>query len=314
MELRLGLPFFSSRYSTSVRSLFRIASQRLAFRLLGPLSPAAASRRAHTLFLTPPRHPHSDEELALLGEAESLTLPFPTRSIAMWRWGDPGAPAVLLVHGWGGRGGQMRAFVRPLLKAGFSVIAFDAPGHGMSGGGEVTFVHFSYAVEAIARRLGPLAGVVAHSFGGPVVSDVLSMGAPIGRVVLIAPPASMVDASRRFARLLHIPERVRSLMQKRIETEYGIHWQDFEIEQVAWRLATPALIIHDVEDAEVPIGNGERYAASWPGARFLATRGFGHRRILRNGAVVAEAVAFLCEPGPAGASAPAVALAEGQRV
>lgn len=302
MELRLDLPFFSSKYSTVVRSFFRLVGLRMTFRLLGSMSPAAASRRARALFLTPPRHPHSDEELALLREAQHLTLPFPTRSIAMWRWGDPGAPTVLLVHGWGGRGAQMRAFVRPLLRAGFSVMAFDAPGHGMSGRGEVTFVHFSYAVEAIARRFGPVAGIIAHSFGGPVVTDVLAAGAHIGRVVLIAPPASMVDASRRFARFLHIPEAVRCLMQKRIETEYGIHWQDFEVEQVAWRLATPALIIHDVGDEEVPIGNGERYAASWPGARLLATRGFGHRRILRNPAVVAEAVAFLCEPGPVGAA------------
>jgi pimeloyl-ACP methyl ester carboxylesterase len=36
-------------------------------------------------------------------------------------------PAVLLVHGWGGNAAQMRAFVFPLLSAGYRVIAYDRP-------------------------------------------------------------------------------------------------------------------------------------------------------------------------------------------
>ena len=55
----------------------------------------------------------------------------------MWRWGSRDAPAVLLVHGWGGNAAQMRAFVFPLLSAGYRVIAgtdFDDRLHGgMSG-------------------------------------------------------------------------------------------------------------------------------------------------------------------------------------
>ena len=258
MELRLPLPFFSPRFRTSVRSIVELARHRLAFRLTGSLAPAVASRRAYRLFLTPPHHPHSREELALLAEAQTLTLPFPSGRLAAWRWGEPAAPRVLLVHGWGGRGAQMRAFVRPLLAAGYGVIAFDAPGHGMSGRGETTFIHFAYAVEALVRRFGPLAGAIGHSFGAPVTSYVLAAGVPVDRVVLIAPPASMIDASRRFARLLRMPERVRRLMQERMEARYGVRWQDFEIEQLAMRLRVPALVIHDVDDREVPIHSGER--------------------------------------------------------
>ncbi len=284
-----------SRFGATARAALGLLRHRLTFRLLGALAPRTASRRATRLFLTPPRHPHSREELALLDEAERLLIPFPTGRLVTWRWGDATAPRVLLVHGWGGRGAQMRAFVRPLLEAGYSVIAFDAPGHGMSGRGETTFFHFAYAVEAIVRRHGPLAGAITHSFGGPVTSYVLNAGAAIDRVVLIAPPASMIEASRHFARLLRLPERVRSLMQAGIESRLGIRWQDFEIEQVAPTLRAPALVIHDADDRDVPLAAGERYARAWPGARLIATTGLGHRRILRDDAVVREAVAFLAE-------------------
>lgn len=284
-----------SRFGATARSALGLLRHRLAFRLLGALAPRAASRRATRLFLTPPHFPHSGEELALLDHAEASLLPFPTGRVVTWRWGDAAAPQVLLVHGWGGRGAQMRAFVRPLLEAGYGVVAFDAPGHGLSGRGESTFLHFAYAVEAIVRRHGPFAGAITHSFGGPVTTYVLNAGAAIGRIVLIAPPASMIEASRHFARLLALPERVRSLMQAGIEARLGIRWQDFEIEQVAGGLAAPALVIHDADDRDVPLAAGERYARAWPGARLIATVGLGHRRILRDDAVVREAVAFLDE-------------------
>jgi pimeloyl-ACP methyl ester carboxylesterase len=49
------------------------------------------------------------------------------RHIVTWRWGSVENPAVLLVHGWGGNAAQMRAFVFPLLSAGYRVIAYDRP-------------------------------------------------------------------------------------------------------------------------------------------------------------------------------------------
>ena len=40
----------------------------------------------------------------------------------------------LLVHGWEGRGAQLGSLVGPLVEAGLSVVAFDAPAHGDSPG------------------------------------------------------------------------------------------------------------------------------------------------------------------------------------
>ena len=46
----------------------------------------------------------------------------------------------------------------------------------------------------------------------------------------------------------------------------------------ARRIAAPLLVVHDMNDAEVPIANGRVYAQA-PNARMLATDGLGHRRI-----------------------------------
>ena len=62
----------------------------------------------------------------------------------------------------------------------------------------------------------------------------------------------------------------------------------------ARRIAAPLLVVHDMNDAEVPIANGRVYAQA-PNARMLATDGLGHRRILRDLHVVDASVRFIAE-------------------
>ena len=64
--------------------------------------------------------------------------------LAVWSWGD--GPTAILLHGWGGRSDQLAAFVPPLLAAGFSVVAPDAPGHGDSTGGTSSVLAFAAAI------------------------------------------------------------------------------------------------------------------------------------------------------------------------
>ncbi len=51
------------------------------------------------------------------------------------------------------------------------------------------------------------------------------------------------------------------------------------------------LIIHDTEDKEVHHRDGTLLAAAWPHAEFMSTTGLGHRRILRDEAVISRSVA-----------------------
>ena len=52
------------------------------------------------------------------------------------------------------------------------------------------------------------------------------------------------------------------------------------------------LVIHDRGDREVPVRHGDRLAASWPNAHLVLTDELGHRRILRDDTVIAQAVEF----------------------
>src|SRR6478609_6994312 len=140
------------RISTNVR----FAASRWLF-------PELAGALAERLFLTPPRLKDAAAAALDLIDARSSFIEHKGRAIATWRWGSREAPAVLLAHGWGGYAAQMRAFVFPLLSAGYRVIAYDQPAHGVSEGRLTGLPDFADALGHIAGYYGGVVGFVGHS-------------------------------------------------------------------------------------------------------------------------------------------------------
>ena len=70
-------------------------------------------------------------------------------------------------------------------------------------------------------------------------------------------------------------------------------WSRISAEENARGLSAPALIIHDRDDRDVPWQSSERLAQAWPGAELLYTQGLGHRRILRDPALLQRVVDFI---------------------
>ena len=259
---------------------------------------------AERLFLTPPRSRDAAAAALDLIDARSSILEHKGRHIAMWRWGSRAAPAVLLAHGWGGHAAQMRPFVFPLIQAGYRVIAYDQPAHGVSEGRLTGLPDFADVLADVAAYHGNVQAVIAHSLGGAAAALSLYYGrTSFKKAVLVSPPSDLVGYSRRFARWHWIPEPVRDSMQNAIEERYGVRWEDMEVPRVAPRLTAQALVIHDRDDRRMPWTHGATVARHWPGARLLSTRGLGHRRILGDETVTRAAADFIA--GRSGVSSPA---------
>jgi pimeloyl-ACP methyl ester carboxylesterase len=265
---------------------------RLSVELLRRLHPALAAWWVERLFFTPP-HARSRRIEDFVASGEPFLVPFGGRRLAAWRWGS--GPTVLLVHGWGGLGGQLSELVIPLVASGFSVVTFDAPGHGRSGRGLSSLVDFARAIEAIARETGPFAAAVTHSLGGAAVAFALHRGFRLPRAVFISPPARPADWAELFAERFGVTGDVMSLMRRRAEKRLGVSWSDLDVPSFAGGLTTELLVVHDRDDAEVRWSDGAQLARAWPGAQLFTTSGLGHRRILRSPEVVTRVVAFVTE-------------------
>lgn len=285
--------------STNVRKAVVLAWDRLNLAVAARIAPERAVARAARLFATPPRFAHTPPERDLLAAGEGFVVEASDGRIAAWRFGSPHAPAVLLAHGWGGRGAQLRAFVPALVEAGFQAIVFDQPAHGFSEGREASLVHFMRGIDAVVARVeaggAGLAGIVAHSLGAAAATAWLNRTRRAARVVLIAPPVSLQRYSGYFARHLGLSESVRHAMQQRFERRFGHRWQEFELPRSVESVQAEALVIHDADDRDVAPAAGLALARAWRGARLLTTRGLGHRRILRDASVVRDAVDFIAD-------------------
>jgi pimeloyl-ACP methyl ester carboxylesterase len=266
---------------------------RAALGLLDRRAPSLAARLAQRMFFTPPRSRRSPRIEAVLASGRRRDVDADGTRIATWAWGA--GPTVYLVHGWAGIGGQLGAFVQPLVEQGYQVVAFDGPAHGRSSGRRASIVHFARALAAVGGVFGPGRGLIAHSLGGPAAAFAMRRGFPIERAVFLAPPADPSDWSRQFARRLGVSPRVMDAMRRRSENWLGVTWAEVSLTGLAVGQCAPLLVIHDRDDRDVPPHHGAAVAASWPGAQLVETTGLGHTRILRDASVVAQAVSFIAE-------------------
>ncbi|HET7423716.1 MAG TPA: alpha/beta fold hydrolase [Gemmatimonadales bacterium] len=273
------------------RASARVWALRTVFRTVGPVAPGLAARWAETLFCTPPRHQPRPAEEAFLASGQRSTVGWEGGDLAVWGWGK--GPTVLLVHGWGSRAARFGTMASALVARGFRAVAYDGPGHGLSAGRFASLPEFARALGAVGAATGPLHGLVGHSLGGAAIAMALGNGLEASRVVLLAPPADVRIFSDIFAETLAVPRRVQERMHRNLETRLRMTWADLDIPALVRRLSPAALVIHDRDDADVPIAHGERIAEAWRGARLVRTAGLGHRALLRDPAVVRRTVDFL---------------------
>lgn len=264
--------------------------------MLGCVAPGLAGELACRRWLAPSRFRLPPREKVWLNSARREYISsLDNGMVALYRWGHRG-PRVLLMHGWNGRATQLSSFIEPLLQAGYQVIAFDAPAHGRSPGKRTDLVEIAHALRTVSVRYGPFEGIIAHSFGVAVTTYAMRhLGVATRRVIGLSPPGRMPYLFNRFCDMLHLPARARAAFEARLIDRFGRDvWEQLSPEANVELLGDiPALLIHDQDDTDVTASQAEILHQAWDGSRLLRTRGLGHRRILRDPGVIANAVRFI---------------------
>jgi pimeloyl-ACP methyl ester carboxylesterase len=205
---------------------------------------------------------------------------------------------ILLVHGWRGRAANFASIVRELRSAERTIVAFDAPAHGLSSGRRTDISEYAGVISELDRRYGPFDAIVSHSFGTAASLLAVHKGARVGRLASLAGAAQMDYLVSRFASSLELGAATVQGIRRRIEDRIfpGVTNLWTKYPGVTWPMPidVPLLLIHDKCDTEVEVEQSRRLAAAHPqSARLVITSGLGHNALLRNGAVLDEVVAFL---------------------
>ena len=285
----------AKKKSTTVRPL------PLVFQALEKVAPAVGGKLLDRIWFRLPPVPEKARRLRVqLPEGTPFEVPFEHGAVRGTAWGE--GPTIYLVHGWGGWGLQLAAFIPPLLADGFRVVAYDGPSHGESGPGREgpgrsTMVELADAFQAVVAAQGPAYGVVAHSIGAAAISQALKSGLDPRRLVFVAAATDFQVTMDQYQAFLRFGPRIREQFLRRFTRRFGT-MESFEVGAVIERLAKvrelpPLLAIHDRADRETQYQGSERLVSVWPDASLELTDGLGHNRVLWSPEVVESARKFL---------------------
>ena len=276
---------------------FSLRFIRFIYNTLGRLFPVYFGNRAYEMWFTTVRFKTPAYELPALNTADKETIKVNDLPVAVYIWQhktiEPKA-TLLFIHGWTGRGTQIVNYIEKLNATGYRVISFDGPAHGNTPGKQTSLFEFTDVVFALNRHYGKFDAAITHSFGGMVLVYAMSLGLKIDRAACICPPKSFQIITDNFQRILALPDSVTKVMVRKTYASYGQVIPDaVDTLNNVKNLACKGLLIHDENDIELSWHSSEEIAKAWPGARFIKTKGLGHRRIIHDADVIKNIINFI---------------------
>lgn len=174
------------------------------------------------------------------------------------------APALVLLHGWGGNAEHLLPLAEPLYRAGWSVLLVDARNHGLSDGdGFSSMVKFSEDVEHAlawlkvrpevdAARL----ALVGHSVGAAAVLLAASRRRDLAAVVSLAAfahPRELMRTMMSSNRIPYLP--LGWWVLRHIERTIGARYDAIAPVSTIARIPCPVLLVHGARDERVPVAD-----------------------------------------------------------
>jgi pimeloyl-ACP methyl ester carboxylesterase len=257
---------------------------RTKFKLLSSISKRKAAEKAFQLFCTP-QYRNKKKLPPIFEQAEKLQFPFEGSLVRGYRWNHPSENKILILHGFESSVINFDRYVKPLIRKGYEVLAFDAPAHGRSTGRTINVLTYKNMIQYIYQHYGPVRSFIAHSFGGLSLSLALET-IPHDRsfkVVLIAPAAETSTAIDNFFRFLQLDGGVRIEFDQLIEDMGGKPVSWYSISRAAAQIQAQVLFLQDKEDHMTPLSDVEPIMGeNHPNFHFVISEGLGHRRIYRD--------------------------------
>jgi dipeptidyl aminopeptidase/acylaminoacyl peptidase len=181
------------------------------------------------------------------------------------------APAVAVLHGWGGNAATMLPLAMPLHRHGYAVLLFDARNHGMSDGDDFTSLprfaeDLEHAVGWLRRQPcidAQRIAAIGHSVGAGAALLLASRSPALAAVVSIAAFAHPDAMMRRWLAQRHIPYRPLGwAILAYVQQVIGTRFDRIAPTRTIGAVRCPVLLVHGTEDMTVPVEEARQIHAS----------------------------------------------------
>ena len=217
------------------------------------------------------------------------------RTLSLDIWGDPhGQPFVLFAMSTDvTHVSSLVPWVHALTAAGYAVVHFGRVSSPGASRQAATLPEIASDLAAVGHHFGRAGAVIGHSIGATATVLALAGGFAADRIVLLSAQADPREVVNRFARRIGVDEPVIRHLATLLERRMGMSLNDLQAHRIAPAIATPALVVHDLLDDEVPWSEGERFARHLPSSRLLTTLELGHHGVLDDARVLRDCMRFL---------------------
>jgi len=263
-------------------------------KFLALIAPKMAVLFAARLFTTPLKHKIPKRELQMDAESTQKTILIPAikKEVVVYQYGN-GDKKILLVHGWSGRGTQLVKFAEALVAQGYSTISFDAPAHGKSEGKTTLLPEFIESILELDQRFGPFEAAIGHSLGGMSLLNAVKRGLKINRLAIIGSGDIVSDIFDDFVFQIGLKHKFSKLMREHFEKKHNQTMDSYSAYIAAEKTEIPVLVIHDNDDADVPVKAGIHIHKYLKNGQLMITKGLGHRKILGDEEVISRTIDFI---------------------
>jgi pimeloyl-ACP methyl ester carboxylesterase len=254
--------------------------QRTFFDFLWNTTPTLSKLIAKRLFFTPSNYKTTSLENHHLDSGNRFEISVRGKAVKCWKWGS--GPGILLAHGWNGRGIQLHHFIEPLTRKGYSVIAYDAPGHGESQGKTSSYFEFTDTIRTLLSSSNGhrIQGVIAHSLGASATVNSIAKEKNSLEVILIAPALKLTELLYSFFDHIGVPKALYLSLIREYEDQFGYNMHYDNPGNLLREIKSRILIVHDKNDQTIPYFDSKELSDEFQNITLHTTEGLGHKKIL----------------------------------
>ena len=271
-----------------------LSAFKYALRTLEFIHPYFAMRLAAFFFTKPLSYQLLEREVFVDSNAQksSVHIKGLEKSVYTYHWTGKGSK-IMLMHGWSGRATNFFKIIEKLMDLDYDIYAFDAPAHGKSRGVTTNLPEFILTLEFLLNKWGPFEAILGHSGGAFSSAYVCARHPEIKKLILISSFDKAIDLFKKYFDLIGLGQISQKLMGDYFFLKTKKKITEFSTADSANSIQAKTLVIHDESDMEVELFNALNIDKNLKKGRLIITKGLGHRRILRDDAVIDETLDFL---------------------
>jgi len=245
--------------------------------VLSFVAPKKAVQKAYAIFSTPRKGKIQIDTIPeVLNSAEAVAFDFEDKTIQTYIW-KGNETVVFLIHGWESNSARWKKALPYILKSGYTIVAIDAPAHGLSSGKDFNAHKYTEFIHHVAKMYNPNI-LIGHSIGGKACLhyQTIHKNNNVEKIVVLGAPSDFKAIFENYVSLLGLNTKVNRELVNYYKENFNLSNKEIEGPIFSNDSNLKGLIAHDIEDSVVSFAEAKKNSNAWKKALFIETKGLGH--------------------------------------